>query len=406
MSVTSSFARRGTAVLLAIAAIACRDTANVEPTGLAPPSAAHATKTVAAPSPIVDVAIPGTTLHLYPFVGSTFGTKPLEADPINVIFTGSVDPRGLRAALLALDGDRTAFGMPAAFPFDCTWSDATGEVQGAYVEPAGWIGSAIQLQCGVYAMRFHLRLFDAGGVTIGGAHMDLLVPGTHDHKVISWMLARQIVTVDFMRSGLLSAAPTLTAPFTPTPSFRTIIGQLYNGLPVALRAAIGGPLGDVSADVPLPSDGQAVVLAVSSTPDPERLVSHQKFTIQYGQAIPKPICESGPGDFIYVSGPLEFDQRIIVTPSGNYISSFHALGHLDVTPVSPPPDPTPIGETYRALVNEHHTGIATDRMTLASSLSMQVLLPPSAPWHGRLQVTFSIGPDGVTAYSTEIRCSE
>lgn len=387
---------------------ACGDSPTLASRTLASPSGPAATKTAAPPSPIVDVSIPGQTLHLYPFAGSTFGAKPLDADPINVIFTGSVDPIRLRAALLALDGNRTAFGMPNTFPFNCTWSDAIGEVQGVYVEPLGWIGSAIQLQCGDYTpMRFHLRLFDAGGVTIGGTHTDLLVPGTQDHRVISWTLARQIVTVDFVRSGLLSAAPTFTSPFTPTPTFRTLIAQLYNGLPVPLRVAIDGPVADVTADWPIPNDGMAAILQVGSTPNPEPLVAHRKFTIEFNQVIPKPFCASGPGDYVYVQGPIEFDQRVVVTPSGNYVSEFHALGHLDVTPVNPlTTPPTPIGDTYRALVNETHKGIATDHTTLSALLSMQLLLPPSAPWHGSLRMTFSIGPDGVTAYATEVQCSQ
>lgn len=403
MFTRSSVARRAGAVLLAalapLAAVACRDSATLAPTS--PTTAPEASRAAGAPSPIVDVAISGRTLHLYPFAGSTFGTKPEEADPINVIFTGSVEPRGLRAALLALDGDRTAFGLPNAFPFNCTWSDAIGEVQGVYVEPMGWLGSAIQLQCGDYSpMRFHLRLFGAGdGLTIGGAHTDLLAPGTQEHKVISWKLARLMVMVDFARSGILSAPPGYTAPFTPTPTFRTLMMPLYNGLPPALRVAIEGPMENVTSDWPIPNDGLAVVLNVASTPETERMVLRRKFTIDFDQTIPKPFCESGPYDYIYVTGPIDFDQRIVVTPSGNYISKFHATGHLDVTPV-------PDGETFRAVVNQSTTGIVTDRTTLSSMLQMQLLLPPSVATHGRLTLTVRIGPDGLTAYSAEETCAQ
>ena len=235
----STLARRGCAALVALALAGCSETQNVPPTSPVKPTAAHAAKTAAAPSPIVELAIPGNTLHLYPFVGSTFGAVQIEADPINIFFTGNAKPLGLRAALLALDGDRTSFGLPDQFPFNCTWSDASGDLQGAYVEPLGWIGNAIQLQCGDYVpMRFHLRLFDAGTVTIGGTHMDLNVPGTEQHDPISWEVPRQIVMIDLIRSGYLAAAPVFTEPFTPTPTFRTIPAFLYNGIPSALRAVI------------------------------------------------------------------------------------------------------------------------------------------------------------------------
>jgi hypothetical protein len=337
---------------------------------------------------------------LYPFVGSTFGTAPNDGDPINLIFTGDAKPLGLRAALLALDGDRTSFGMPATFPFNCTWSDASGDVQTAYVEPLGWIPSGIQLQCGDYIpMRFHLRLFAAGPVTIGGTHMDLNIPGTEQHKVISWLLARQLVMVDLVRSGYVAAPPVFTQPFTPTPTFRTILAALYNGMPAELRAAIGGPAGNQTVDVPIPSDGKAVVLDLANTPDPERAVIHRTFTIQYNLTFEKPFCAAGPGEYVHVEGPLVFDLRVVVTPSGNYVSQIHTTGDLDITPVSPP------GPTFRAIVNVQQKAVATDKVSLASTSQVEVMLPPGAPWHGRLTFTFRIGPDGVTAIATEMRCS-
>lgn len=396
----STFARRGCAALAVLALAGCSETQSALPTSPVKPAAAHAAKTAAAPSPIVELAIPGNTLHLYPFVGSTFGAVPDSADPINIIFTGNAKPLGLRAALLALDGDRTSFGLPDQFPFNCTWSDASGDTQAAYVEPQGWIPSGIQLQCGDYVpMRFHLRLFDAGTVTIGGTHMDLLVPGTQQHDVISWEVARQIVTIDFMRSGYLAAAPVLTDPFTPTPTFRTIPAFLYNGMPGALRAVIGGPASDQATDVPIPNDGKAMVLDLASTPDPEPEVVRRTFTIQFDQTIPKPFCPATPGEWVHVDGPLVFDQHVVVTASGNYVSQIHTTGHLDITPVSPP------GSPFRALVNAHAKAIATDKVNLASEMQLELMLPPGAPWHGRLTFTFRIGPDGVTTLSSETSCS-
>jgi hypothetical protein len=353
----------------------------------------------------VSVPLAGTTLTLWPFTGSSFSSAP--SDPVNVLFTSPADPRGLRAALLLLDGDRTAFGMPNVFPFNCTWSDAIGEVQTAYAEPTGWMGSAIQLQCGDYTpMRFHLRLFDAGGVTLGGTHMDLQIPGTEQHQVISWMVARQLVMVDFIRSGLLAAPPTFTGTISPVPSFRDIPAVIYNGLPVALRQPIGGPLADVNAPVPLPSDGRAVILSLATLPGAQQMVAHKQFVLEFDQTIPKPFCAAGAYDYVLVKGPIDFDQRVVMTPSGNFVSQFHAVGHLEVTPVNPlTRPPTPIGETYRALVNEHHTGIVTSNVTMASFLSMQILLPPAAPMHGRLVVTLQVGPNGATDYGVRADCA-
>src|SRR5881296_1259763 len=121
-----------------------------------------------APSPLVPVALPGQTLQLWPFSGFGFGQA---ADPVSLIWIGNAEPRALRAALLLLDGDRTTFGFPDAFPFNCVWHDEP-EVQTevAYTTASGWVGSPIELECGTYNQaRLHLRFFDVGGATVGGA---------------------------------------------------------------------------------------------------------------------------------------------------------------------------------------------------------------------------------------------
>lgn len=153
---------------------------------------------------------------------------------MNLVFAGDVDILSLRAALTGLDGDRNAFGFPNAFPFNCTWTDASGGVQTVWTDGDGWVGNPVQLQCGSYdPIRFHVRLFPAGDWVVGAAHMDLLIPNTPQHQVISWELARQIVTVDFLRSGLLdSTVPvTVTQQISPAPAYREIPAVIYDGLP-------------------------------------------------------------------------------------------------------------------------------------------------------------------------------
>lgn len=76
------------------------------------------------PSPLVTVNLGASSLEFWPFTGNDFSGTP--QDPINLLFAGESDPRALRAALLFLDGDRTAFGFPNVFPFNCTWIDAIG----------------------------------------------------------------------------------------------------------------------------------------------------------------------------------------------------------------------------------------------------------------------------------------
>ena len=367
------------------------------------PKASAARMGAPAPSPLVPVALSGQTLQLWPFSGFGFGQP---SDPVSLIWTGNSDLRALRAALLFLDGDRTAFGFPSAFPFNCTWHDEP-EVQPevAYTTASGWVGSPIELECGTYDQaRLHLRFFDVGGATVGGAPFEVYIPGTLEHQTISWELAEQMVVVDFLRSGLLDPSLPLftTDQINPSP-FGTIPAVIYNGVPVGLRQAIGGPLGDVTDAVPIPNDGHATVLNLSASVSGQPLVAHRRFVEPFDQVIPQPFCGPGPDAFLYVNGPVTLDQQVVFTPSGNYLSHFHAVGHLDVTPV----DPTtggPIGATYRAVVLEDHKGILTDAVTLETFLTLRITLPPSAPFHGRLEFAFAVGPAGVTRSTASVRC--
>jgi hypothetical protein len=285
-----------------------------------------------------------------------------------------------------------------------TWQDAIGGVQTAFANPEGWAGSAIQLALGPYdPVRFHVRLFEVGDFALGGAHFEVLIPGTTDHQVISWELAEQLIVADFARSNLLAAAPASSGSINPSP-FKDIPAIIYNGLPVELRAAIGGPLGDVSSPVPIATGGQATILALQpSSAAAGPVVATQEFVINFDQIIPKPFCASSLSDLILVQGPVTLRQQVIFTRSGNFISQFHAVGHLEVTPL----DATtgqPAGETYRARVNEHHKGIVTDAVTLASSFQMFVEIPPSGPFRGRLKVQLQVGPGRSNQSSIAVDC--
>jgi hypothetical protein len=373
------------------------------PTGPNPPLGAAAAS-APAPSPLVPLALPGQTLQLWPFTGVGFGSTP--SDPVNLIFIGNADPRALRAALLLLDGDRTAAGFPNAFPFNCTWQDDP-EVQPevAYTTASGWVGSPIQLECGSYDQaRFHLRFFNVGGATVGGVPFEVYIPGALEHQTISWELAEQFVVTDFVRSGLLdpSQPKFSTGQINPSP-FGTIPAVIYNGIPTALRGAIGGPLGDVTQPVPIANDGHATVLNLSASVAGQPLVAHRRFVEPFDQVIPQPFCAPGPDAFLSVVGPVTLDQQVVFTPSGNYLSHFHAVGHLDVTPVDPVSD-QPIGATYRAVVLEDHKGILTDAVSLSTFLTLRITLPPSALFHGRLELEFAVGPSGITRETATVRC--
>ncbi len=388
--------------VLALALAACNHptSAPTSPRGAAPRAA---NIEAPAPRPVLAVPLPGHTLELWPFTGFGFGAP---SDPVNLIWIGHADPRALRAALLSLNGDRTAVGFPDVFPFNCTWHDEP-EVQPevAYTAASGWVASPIMLECGSFDVaRFHLRFFEVGGATVGGAPFEVFIPGTLDHQTISWALAEQFVVADFARSGLLD--PTLpsftTGPINPAP-FGTIPAVIYNGIPPALRQAIGGPLGDVSDPVPVASSGHATVLNLRGSVAAQPLVAQRRWVQLFNQVIPQPFCAPGPNAFLNVVGPVTLDQDVVVTASGNYLSHFHAGGRLSVTPIAPTTG-QPSGATYQADVLETHTGDLTAGVASASFFTRRALLPPSAPSHGTFEFGFAVGPAGITHATASTRC--
>jgi hypothetical protein len=358
-----------------------------------------------APAPLVVTGLPGHMLEFWPYTGQNFSGEP--QDPINLVFMGQADPRDIRAALLALDGDRSAFGLPPVSPFNDLWQDAIGDVQTAYGTDEEWAGGAVQLTCGPYGpVRFHLRLFRLGDWTVGNAHFEVLIEGTTDHQVLSWELAEQFVLVDFMRTSLLDGA----IPMFPTgpinqPDFRAIPAQIYNLLPVELRALIEGPLGDVGSDVPIKSDGSAMVLNLAGSVPWTPGVWIQDFVLPFDQTIPKPFCAAGPTDYVYVTGNVHLVQTTELSTEGTYQMAFSAQGELNVQPINPFTG-EPVGGPLSAVVREQHAALMGDASCTASSWLFQRLLPFSDTGAGSLFKHLQVGDPGAKNFYREAeRCA-
>ena len=328
------------------------------------------------PLELVSVSAGPQVETFWPYTGADYSASP--KDPINLVFVGEADPRLIRQTLMALDGDRTAFGFPDAFPFNCTWADAIGRPQTGYSEDAGWQGSAVQLECGGYATaRIHLRLFRQGEYTLGGAHFEVQIPGTSEHEALAWELPQAFVTVDLIRSGLLAAPPESTLPITPAPTYRTIRAQVFNGVPLALRAALGLPTTPQSSDVPIPNDGVATVLTLGGVLEPASSDAVVEFDHPFNQIIPKPFCATAPWDLLKVEGSIHMVHRVRTNPSGKYTSRFLASGVLQVTPIDGRTG-QPVGEPHMATVSEIYRSGLTDRRQAASMTAVQVLLADPA----------------------------
>ncbi|MGE5176405.1 MAG: hypothetical protein ACM3JJ_08520 [Hyphomicrobiales bacterium] len=319
-------------------------------------------KSPGAPSGLGTITAEGHSLTLWPYTGSSYETAK---DPIQFAIVGDCDPVRLRGALMALDGNRDLGPISGMPPFNERWMDANGGAQVAYTEPGGWHGSVVQLTLGEYApLRVHLRLwkteapFGGGTWTLGAAHFEVLIPGTADHEVLSWALARDIVASDLARLPLL-AAPAVSDPIGANPTYRAINKDVYAGLPDELKMLIGGPLGPVTADVPLPSDGRVMIFHLADLPQAPAGSWTQSFSLPYGQLIPKPFCSDGPYDQVYVEGSVTLARTTYVDDTGRYEYQSGIHGTLTITPMDVTQwPPVPSGAPYTANISEDQNGFS------------------------------------------------
>ena len=316
--------------LLALALAACTDNSPTVPS--ASPRVVHNElngNEPPAPAGIVTVALADGQLALWPFTGTNLSGVP--ADPINLVFSGEADPRQIRAVLIGLSGSGRPGGLAS---FNCTWSDAVGDPQTGYGEESGWVGSAIQLECGnFHGPRFHIRMFRQGGVTVANAHYEILIPGTNQHEVLSWELAEQLVMADFARSGVLGSAPAPTGIITPAPYYRAVQAPVAAMLSAAQIAGLGLLVnGDGTASIP--NDGRATLLQVAAAPAAVDAIAQKDFIVTFAQVIPKPFCVAGTTGYLYAAGPIRVRMTSGIT-DGNYHSEWTAEGTLSLLPFNP-----------------------------------------------------------------------
>jgi len=358
------------------------------------------------------VAMGPESVSFWPYTGLAYDGTPV--DPINLVFAGHADVLQIRAALLALDGDRTAFGFPDAPPFNQRWLDALGgDIQTTCaVDGHGWVGSVVQLTLGDYGpLRFHLRLFrtgracGAGCWTLGGAHFELQVPGTTEHQPLSWERAEEMVIADFLRSGLLDPdVPLLpTGVINAAPSYRAIPAMIYNLLPPDLIGYIGGPPQPVTDDVPLASDGQGTILnlALPATVVPEVFTSTT--TIMFDQLVPRPFCSQGPGDWLMITGPVDFTLNAAVTDDLRYRARADYLGQLMVQPFDlSGGDPVPVGEPFPARVTGSQQVQLADGNSRVLMLDHRMTREADGPQV--LTTRLEVPQHGLKTYYSQVRC--
>ena len=397
---------RHAAVVLAVGAttVACSDSSPTTPSARPGRVAAggvtntEAERDPAPPSGLVTVSIAGGAHTFFPYTADDFSGAP--KDPINAVFAGYADPLRIRAALRRLDGNRTAFGLPAAPPFDCTWKDAIGDEQAAFGDAEAWTGSAVQLACGEYSpFRFHMRLFKQGDITLAGVHMDLHIPNTNEHEAIAWELPEQVLVVDMIRTGLLAGPPQLSAPITQSPTFREIRLPVWNGIPTQLKALVG-----VLGGPAIPNDGRARLFDLGTAEPIVEDIVEQEFVIQFNQAIPKPFC-GGPNDYLFVTGPIYFRGVARVTPGGTYHRESLATAELVATPVNPLTGQS-IGAPLNAKVSDDHAATLNAGGAVARARRLQQLFNAAGVLQASKDDRISAGTIGHDRFVSDVYCAQ
>jgi len=358
-----------------------------------------------APDGLRDVVAGAGRLTLWPYTTADLATP---SDPINLLFPGA-DPRAIRQKLMALDGVRPPFArVPGS---NCTWTDAIGYEQAAYADPAGWVGGAVQLACVTPGaplgapFRFHVRLFRSGRNTIGNAHFEFLIPGTAEHEVLSWDLARDFATYDVSRTGVLSAPPGAVS-LIPPGFFRSVRRPVYQALAAAgageLLAALGLAL-PAEGDAPIPTSGAASALvgAFRLRRAPSRATTTTR--VDYSIVVPKPFCAEGPYDFVRLAGPLDFAMTVATDRDGRYERRLIVGGTLEVTPMTPTSPTTFVeaGEAVPGLVFESHRGALSGRGGQVTEKGAQVLLGDP-----QQSLRWRFGAGGADYFSRRLLCGD
>jgi hypothetical protein len=323
-----------------------------------------------APADRVDVTVAGQPLTLWPYTGTDFSGTP--SDPINLVFPHA-DPRPIRQALMGLEGARPAF---APLPFaGCVWQDAMGEEQAAWADPSGWVGSAIQLVCVRPGFplgdpfRVHLRLFRQGTLTLGAAHLDVLIPGTAQHEALAWNLPRDFVAYDMGRAGVVTGMSSLR--LVPAGTLGAVPRLLYDALARSeaglLLAALGLVPPPPTGDVPIPASGTAAVISSQIPSVPEDSEARGEIEVTYGVDVPKPFCNPSSTGLVHVGGgPLRLRLDTRTSADGGYSRTYTVTGVLEVT--------LPGGAIRPALIFESHRAVMTDGSSQVTEIGSQTIL--------------------------------
>ena len=208
-----------------------------------------------------------------------------------------------------------------------------------------------------------------------------------------------------MRSGLLDPANPMmqTDIISATPSHHEIPEQIYNGVPDEIKILCGLPPGPATEPVPIPTDGKATILFVTGSAPIEPGTKTETYVMTYDQMVPKPFCNSGPLDFVYLDGAVAIEKTVRVDISGRYQYASSISGKLTVVPMdvlqSPP---TPSGEPYSAIISDEQRGILDGGFSRVTFNSRRIA--PGNRGTEKLMVKLHVSSNGRNLFQTRTQC--
>ena len=168
--------------------------------------------------------------------------------------------------------------------------------------------------------------------------------------------------MDLLRSGTLGGAPAPLVGMNTGPAFRDIPYQIYNGLPVELRGAIGGPLENQTANVGIKNDGHTTAFNVAvKKPVVNGAGRTRNLSIAFNQGIPRPFCSTGPYDYVFAQS-LPGTKLVLehsVNVSERRVHGGRGTSRVTSRPRPSIPPPAATGApTQFAKIYERHSGAA------------------------------------------------
>ncbi len=388
-------AARAASLFLFLGIVGCSRDTTMEPTT---PNPDPNTNAQPAPAGRVTVALEEDALEFWPFTGSGFDGA--EVDPIHLILVGAT-PVEVREALLGVDGSSRSLPGLAAIPtLREAWTEAIANPQTAFIG-GRWTASVVQLELGSYdPLRVHVRLF--GGftrsgvpVTLGAAHLEVLIPGTHEHQVVSWEAARAILVEDLLRSGYADAAGAWrTGPIAPRPAYRSVPRAVHRALSPELAGLASVPAAPDAA-VPLPHDGTATVLRFASTPELQPGALERVSELEIDEVAPMPFGGAGEA---HVSGRVVLQRVGRVGPRGEYTYEGGFKGTLLVTPITGDRDPVPSGAPMEARVDGSQHGFLHEAVFRLHCGERREIIAGGDLWES---VRLTVGSDGQAEFRRE-----